>query len=495
MSFELRPYQATAVQALRNTLARGLKRVILSSPTGSGKTEMGFEIIRGAMAKGKKVAFIANRVHLVEQTCRRLSVAGFDYGVIQGQNTKAPWSSILVCSIQTIHRRGLPEDIDLLVIDEAHACAGTEAYHVVMAGKPVIGLTATPYSKGLGKHHASIGGELFQEVVVAARIEDLIRDGYLVSADIWAPGEPDLTGVKITAGDYNEKQLGEAVDKAELIGDIVSHWFKHAHNTPTVCFATNISHSKHIVEQFKNAGVAAEHIDCYTDDSERIAILGRVASGETMLISNVGILAEGWDFPACKTLILARPTKSLIRYLQMAGRVLRPYPGKPKALILDHSGSVRRLGFPWDDFGQKLDDGKATKSSSAAKAKEESLPKTCKNCDYVKPAKTPKCPSCGFESRCPTEIETIEGDLVAVTEGTKAVNGLKAIGKAHVFHQLRWIADQHGYKDGWAAMKYRTAFGTWPNGIAKCVEEPCGVVLAWVQSEQIRWAKSNKREA
>jgi len=491
MSLQLRPYQLAAVEGLRNALRHNYRRIILSSPTGSGKTEMGFEIIRGAQAKGRKVAFIANRIELVKQTCRRLDKAGFAYGVIQGGNTKSPWSSILVCSIQTLHRRGLPEDIDLLVIDEAHSCAGTEAYHHVMVGKPVIGLTATPYSKGLGKHFDSLGGPLFETIVTAARIMDLIEQGFLVSADIWAPGEPDLSGVKITAGDYNEAQLGEAVDKAHLIGDIVTHWFKIANNTPTVCFATNISHSKHIVEQFRKAGVAAEHIDCFTEDEERTEILARVASGETMIISNVGILCEGWDFPACKTLILARPTKSLIRYLQMAGRVLRPYPGKGKATILDHSGSVTRLGFPWGYFGQHLDDGKAQQSTGEAKEKAEPLPKPCPNCSFMKPPRTMICPSCGFEAKAPDNIVVLDGELVPLTKETKGIKGLSEIGRGHVWHQLLFIAREKGYKPGWAKHKYEKVFGNRPT-IPEGYEEPCGVLKSWIQSENIRWAKAHK---
>ena len=493
---ELRPYQSAAVQALRNTLALGYRRIILSSPTGSGKTEMGFEVIRGAQAKGKKVAFLANRLHLVDQTCRRLTQAGFEYGIIQGANTQGPWHSILVCSIQSVASRGLP-DVDLLVIDEAHACAGTKAYRDVMAGKPCIGLTATPYSKGLGKHYDELGGALFERVVIAARIEDLIRDGYLVSADIWAPSEPDLTGVHVVAGDYNEKELGEAVDKAGLIGDIVSHWFKLANNTPTVVFATNIAHSKHIVEQFQAAGVTAEHIDCYTSDTDRQAILARVASRETMIISNVGILAEGWDFPACKTLILARPTKSLIRYLQMAGRVLRPFPGKEKAVILDHSGVVRRLGFPWDYFGQHLDDGKPKETKASEGEKPVALPKVCPQCKWLKPPKTPKCPFCGFEASRPNEIECEDGELVPLTKKTKspAIKTLEGIGRTKVYHMLLSIAHERKYKEGWAAMKYKDAFGCWPNGIPKEIETPDPAVLSWEHSQRIQWAKSKRSAA
>lgn len=489
---DLRPYQVAAVQALRNAMAAGFRRVILSSPTGSGKTEMGFEVIRGAQAKGKKVAFLANRLHLVDQACRRLTEAGFTYGVIQGQNTHSPWQSILVCSVQSVAQRGLP-DVDLIVIDEAHACAGTKAYRKVMEGKPCIGLTATPYSKGLGKHYDELGGALFERVVVAARITDLIEQGFLVSADIWAPSEPDLTGVHVVAGDYNEKELGEAVDKPTLIGDIVSHWFRIANNTPTVVFATNIAHSKHIRDEFKAQGVEAEHLDCYVDDDERRAILERVATGETTVICNVGVLAEGWDFPACKTLILARPTKSLIRYLQMAGRVLRPYPGKERAVILDHSGVVRRLGFPWGYFGQHLDDGKPKPTSKQAE-RPEPLPTPCPHCAFMRPPRVHICPSCGFETTKPNEVHSADGQLVQVAGKPKAQKKLQDMGRESIYGQLCALAGARDKRESWIKANYKEIFGTWPNRQESHFEQPTPELLSWIRHKQIQWAH-RKREA
>lgn len=491
---QLRPYQTAAVQALRASMAQGNKRIILSSPTGSGKTEMGFEVIRGAQAKGKRVAFLANRVQLVEQTCRRLSQAGFLYGVLQGENTGSVWRSILVCSIATVAKRGLP-DVDLLVIDEAHTCAGHKAYHGIMKDLPVIGLTATPYSQGLGREIPDLGGPLFQDVVTAARIKDLIRDGYLVSADIWAPGEPDLSKVKVTAGDYNETQLGEAVNTAELVGDIVTHWFRLAHNESTVVFATNIAHSKHICQQFTEAGVTAEHLDCWSTDEERKEILARVSSGQTKVICNVGVLAEGWDFPACKVLILARPTKSLIRYLQMAGRVLRPFPGKERALILDHSGVVIRLGFPWDDFSRPLCTGKPKDSHKNDAEKPEPLPKKCPQCSFVKPPKTPICTECGFEATKPCDIECTDGNLVPLTEvkETKAIRTLKGMGRQSVYSQLLAVAAAKGWSTGWAKHKYKVIWGQWPNHQDETLENPTPEVLAWVRSQQIRFIKGKEK--
>lgn len=489
----LRPYQEKAVNALRSVMAQGIRRVILSSPTGSGKTEMGFAIIRGAQAKGKKVAFLANRIHLVNQTCRRLSEAGFSYGVIQGEKTSQPWRSILVCSIDSVASRGLP-DVDLLVIDEAHACAGTKAYREIMAGKPVIGLTATPYSKGLGKAYPELGGALFERVVIAARIEDLISEGYLVSADVWAPSEPDLDSVSVVSGEYNSTELGHAVDKPLLIGDIVRHWFIHAQNTPTVVFATNIIHSKHIVDEFLASGVQAEHLDCYTPDGERAEILARVASGETMVISNVGILAEGWDFPACKTLILARPTKSLIRYLQMAGRVLRPYPGKDRALILDHSGVVRRLGFPWDYFGQRLDDGKPKKAE--AQEQPEPLPKPCPQCHFMKPPKTPICPNCGFKATKPCDIDILDEDLVqlAKTGKPKAQQALQEMSRPAIYGQLCQLARDRGKSESWVKANYKEIFGTWPRQEYH-FEAPTDELVSWLKHKAIQWHKGKGKQS
>lgn len=490
--FELRPYQVQVVHDLREAMAAGAKRVILHAATGSGKTECAAEIIRGAMAKHKRVAFLANRIHLVSQTARRLSQSGIDCGVIQGQNTYEPWRKILVCSIQTIAKRGMPE-CDLLIIDEVHAAAGTKAYRDVMkGGMPTIGLTATPYSVGLGKHYPELGGALFEKVVKAVSIMDLIRDKWLVTAEVWAPGEPDLSTVKTVAGEYEAKSLGEAVDKPQLVGDIVTHWLKLADGASTVVFATNIAHSKHICEQFQSIGVKAEHLDCYTKDEDRVSILERVASGETRVICNVGVLAEGWDFPACKVLILARPTKSLIRYLQMAGRVLRPFPGKDKALILDHSGAVRRLGFPWDDFDQALDDGKP-KTTGDGKRKEP-LPKPCPQCQFMKPPRTPVCPMCGFEAKPPNGVEVGDGELVQLTgrKRTPKLAQVAEMGKQTVYSQLLDYASAHGYQKGWISHKYKTIFEVWPKGMVELAQPVSMELSNWIRSEAIKWAKGKK---
>jgi len=496
MNLSLRPYQASAIHALRLGLAGGVLRQMLYSPTGSGKTECAMAIIHGAMLKGKRVVFLCNRINLVGQASRRFYRSGIQHGIIQGDNTRNIDSQVIVASIQTVARRGMP-DCDLIVIDEAHAVAGSKEFRSVLIERnniPVIGLSATPFAKGLGKHYEELGGALFESMTVATSIAKLIDEKFLVDCEIYAPSEPDMTGIKQSRNsfgelDWSDMDIERAVDKPKLIGDIVGHWLKLSNGLPTVCFASSIAHSKHIVESFRAAGVAAEHVDCYTDEAERAAILARVESGETTIVSNVGILTEGWDFPACRTMILARPTKSLIRYIQMIGRVLRPHATKTLALVLDHSGTVRRLGFPTDDFPLELDDGKP-KQASAGK-KEEDLPKACHHCHAMKPPRTAVCPKCGFKAAMSPKSPVVgDGELKLMTKGAKATMDVKQ----RVYSELLTIAHVRGRSSGWVAHQYKSRFGVWPKGLQDVVANSVSVETEnFVRSRQIAYAKSQEK--
>jgi len=493
---KLRPYQDEAIDKLRRCLAGGKRRVILYSPTGSGKTEMGMAMIRGALAKGNKVAFIVNRKALVEQTSRRFWKAGIRHGVIQAENTTDISADVLVCSIDTIHRRGLP-DVDLIVIDEAHGVAGSTKYRQLLFGRnlvPVIGLSATPFSIGLGKTYKELHGPLFEKLVTAVTIRELIDAEFLVDCDVYAPSTPDLSGVKTTRNafgetDYNEVELAAAVDRPDLIGDIVGHWFKLANDKQTVCFATNIPHSRNIVDAFTAAGVTAAHIDCYTDDDERKRLLEAFNNGEIRVLSNVSVLAEGWDAPATEVMILARPTRSLIRWIQMAGRVLRPFHGKDKALLLDHSGTTARLGFPTDDLPLELNDGNARKAGQ--REAEEKLPKECPSCNFMKPVGVHACPKCGFAPSRKSEVKVQDGALVKMERERKRKPTQAE--KQRAYSGLLWIAMEREYKDGWAANQYRKLFDVWPRDIKRIPLEPSPELRSWVKSQQIRYAKAQQK--
>jgi DNA repair protein RadD len=325
-AIQLRGYQEGAIGKIRSALARN-RRVMLYSPTGSGKTEMAFVMVVGAVAKGRKVVFIANRKELVRQASRRLDAAGIAHGILQAENTRGLDAKVLVCSIDTVHRRGLPEDVGLIIIDEAHAVAGSVKYRELLFRYnlvPVVGLSATPFAPGLGKHHDKLRGPLFEALVEAVTIRELIDLGFLVDCDVFAPADPDLAGVKTQRSiggeiDYNETQLAEAVDKPALVGDIVQHWQRLAAGKQTVCFASNIAHSQHIVAEFVRHGVKAAHLDYHHDDDERAAILDAFARGEITVLSNSALLAEGWGLPEHRS-DDSRPADEIAYPLRADGR-------------------------------------------------------------------------------------------------------------------------------------------------------------------------------
>ena len=323
----LRQYQVDVINKLRQALAAGEKRIACYGPTGCGKSVIMEELTKLALGKGKRVAIIANRIHLIRQMEDRFRQTGIDYGVLQGANTIGIHKPVVICSINTVESRGLP-DADLILIDEGHAVAGSKMYRNLLFrlnNVPCVAVTATPFSRGMAKPYKELGDEpLFQSLVVASTIRELIDMGFLVDCEIYAPSEPDLSGVRLSKNafgemDYSDKsaEFAEAVDKPALVGDIITHWHKLAEGKPTICFATSISHSQHIVQQFKESGVSAEHIDCYMHEDDKDSILRRFKAGEFTVLSNCALLAEGFDYPACEVMILARPTKSLIRYIQM----------------------------------------------------------------------------------------------------------------------------------------------------------------------------------
>lgn len=497
-TYQLRPYQEAGLNAIRKVMAGGRRRVLSYLPTGAGKTVAAEAIIQRFLVKhpGKRVLFAANRKQLVHQASAHLARAGIEHGILQGEDTRRLRARVLICSIDTLAKRGIPDDINLFIIDEAHAVAGSTKYQKLLFKcnlVPVIGLSATPFAAGLGKFYTELGGPLFEELVVGATIGELIELGNLVDVDCFAPSTPDLSAVKtqrVAGGetDYNESQLAEAIDKPHLVGDIVIHWLKLAKGKPTVVFAANIAHSQHLTAAFQKAGISAAHIDYHHSDEERAVILAAFNRGEIQVLSNSALLAEGWDAPHAQCMILARPTKSLTRFIQMVGRILRPYPGKTKALLLDHSGSVLRLGFPTDDLPLELDDGTPSKSGSSPKNK-TSEPKACPDCTFLRPAGVHICPSCGCAPLRQSDIQVDDGHLVKV----KSTKPLVKSTRQHVYSQLISVARTRHYDRGWVAHKFKEMFASWPKALNDVPAPPTPELLNWLTSRQIAFAKSKQK--
>ncbi len=454
----LRPYQSNAMEQVRERLRANVRRILLVAPTGSGKTSVAAAIIDGARAKGGAVLFLAHRRELIDQCSARLDGAGVDHGVIQaGHPRSLPGLPVQVASVQTLARRGLRPRATLIIVDEAHH-ARANTYEEILSrygpDVPVLGLSATPWrldGRGLG--------EMFQEVVVAARVRELIEQGHLVSYTGFAYDTPDLAQVRKTGADYNERGLELVMDGSKLAGNIVEQWLAHANGLRTVVFAVSIAHSMHLVERFRAAGVAAEHIDGEMPQGERTAILARLASGTTTVVSNVNVLTEGWDLPQLEVCVLARPTLSVGLYLQMVGRCLRPAPGKAIARIHDHAGNILAHGAPDADRDYSLDEDKP---------KANALPalRTCPDCFALYTGTS--CPNCAHEDPVgigePRELPTES------TEQVRAIPLEELRGQLHFpdaerdsyLNELLKTAAERGYKAGWAAHRFKSRYGHWP---------------------------------
>ncbi len=491
---QLRPKQITAINDCRAAIASGKKRIILYSPTGTGKTEIAMGLIKLILEKSKKVLFVCNRINLIDQASRRFALSDISHGIVQGDNTCRTYEPVIIGSIQTIAKRGISE-FDVIIIDEAHGAASDTYKKFITENKDkiIIGLTATPFSK-LGQNCKDLEGALFQEIIIATTIQDAISDGFLVDIDVYTPDAPDMSGVDVNAGEYNQKQVFDAVDKPKLVGNIVKTWQKRALNIPTVVFSRNIVHSQHIVREFVENGIKAEHIDCYQPKKDMYASLARLEAGEIQVISCVGILREGWDFPACKCCILAWPTKSLIKLIQEVGRVIRPSGDNANAIILDHSGTIEdflKQGiYPTDDLPLFLDTGK-DKKHSAKKERKPKERKACPECSYVKPIGINKCPICSFVPTPQSDVVSEEGELFKLERGKK---GFKS-DKQQVYSELISMAEEKGYKPGWAVYKYKDIFGILPKGLFAIPKPASQEVRNHILYLQIKYAASKKKSA
>lgn len=444
---QLRPYQEDARILLRRGFADGYIRQMLKAPTGAGKTEIAIALAKGAIEKGTTVLLICERISLVEQAAVRFTRAGLRVGILQGKHRGYDPSAPIQCaSAQTLARRKWPE-AGLVIIDEAHILH--KIHKDIMKtwnAVPVIGLSATPWTKGLGKH--------FQNMVANVSVSDLMRDGYLVPAVVYGPARPDLSKVRTVAGDYEES--GSARESMRIIGDAVSHWLKFGENRPTAMFAVNIAHSQALVAEFIANGIKAEHVDAYTDSEERRAIFEKFDNGEIKIISSVDVIGRGWDQPKVSCLMLCRPTKSLMVHFQQIGRGLRTHEFKENCLVLDFAGNHERLGFVTDPTPDVLDTGEKKDAQKAER--KEKLPKPCPKCHFLKTEHA--CPQCGFAPERQNQVEHDEGQLELIKGRAKQV-AIQV--KIDWYAQLRTYAKAKGYKEGWAARKYRDRFGVWPN--------------------------------
>lgn len=465
MVIQLRPYQIDVLDRARAAMRNGKKRVIIQAATGAGKGRIIGEVGRCAHLNNKRFLILADRRKLISQVGGNLDDVNVPYGVIMSGQTKNTKANIILSTIQTlVEWINNPElgvgQFDGIIIDEAHKSMG-DTYQAILALFPnayVIGLTATP-CRSDGKSL----GNFWQHLECAVPVSKLVDDKWLIKPEVYQP--PELA---------EKRKKGEKTKG--LAGDPVTHWQRHAAGLPTIAFSRSVPESLELMEMFRKAGIAAEHVDANSSDIERDAKYERLRTGQTKVLCSVRLLIEGIDIPEVACAIIWCKMGSITDWLQSCGRIMRPVKCKEtgldlkqRAVVLDHSGASSVHPLPGEDFPWSLDEG--TTIQQRLKQKKDKKSKTCPKCGCVSPGLTKSCPACGYvfglkevRQRAGAKSEAYDASdelLVRVTANQDVQIQRDA-------HQRQWFASINaarvrGGKASMACAIFHKKTGKWPN--------------------------------
>lgn len=488
----LREFQIKTHEMLREGFKQGHKKQLVCSSTGSGKTVLALHVIANALMKGKRATFVCDRTTLINQTSDVSKSLGLLHGVIQAQhelrNNSLPFQ---IASVQTLAKRGW-QDTDLIVIDECHSFYKTTTDHLEKFDGAVIGLSATPFSKGLGK--------IYSNLVNATTMHELTKSGVLVPLKVISATKIDMQGALTNfSGEWDTKDIANR--GSEIIGNVVREWTEHAYGKKTIVFGATIAHCTEMCRQFVDAGIMAAALTSETDDEECKQLFRDFDNGDITVLLSVEKLAKGFDQPDVECIIDCRPLrKSLSTAIQMWGRGLRSSPktGKSECILLDHSGNILRFLEDFTDFYfngiSSLDDGiKLDKVVREIGDKEES--KGCPSCGHKPFFK--RCMACGYEFVKPSLIEHVPGQMRVLEMPVMAGKKKLADSHAQLWAEVCAYASAHSSPDkqiGRASNLYKNMTGMWPPKSYTFTpsNEISAAVYGKIRSLNIRYAKATR---
>lgn len=495
----LRSYQLDAIEKVRESIRAGNKRIIIQASPGAGKTIIAASIISSALEKRKKIIFFVHFRQLAYQAMERFTEFGIgdEVGYIMAGEESHLDRPVQIISVQTYIQRLKLDDqehnrwfksADIAIYDEAHSSLAPTRKAVLDLYRDkaiIIGLTATP-----ARNDQRPLGDIYDDIVCCSNIKDLTEQGFLVPARYFgAKHIPNLKDIPLVAGEYNKKELGKRVDKPKLVGDILDNFLRISPERQAVVFACNVKHSKHIKISFERHGISIEHIDAYTPEIERQDILHRFKNGGIQVITNCDIFSEGADFGWADAVILAKPVKSYVRYIQMASRGGRPWPGKKDFILIDHSAAVKTHGYLDDPVEWTLDGKEKAWKKKKPRKKEQKIME-CDECRAMFSGK--RCPNCGKEiPDWGKKIETTNDELQEITRGKSKKPKATMEEKRKFYGQLEYERRMKGYQPGWTFHKYKEKFQVAPHGMEGISPIPLDAGFNnWLKYQRIKWAKS-----
>lgn len=410
---KLRDYQQSCIDGLRAAFTAKHRRVLLVAPTGAGKTVMFSHLTQQLISRGNRVLLLAHRDFLLEQISGTLARFDIPHGFIAARRKRELCHLAQVAGVHTLKSR-IPKIAwkpDWIICDEAHhATAGS--WDVILNAYPaarVVGVTATPQrldGKGLG--------EVFDEMVLGARVQDLMDRGFLSRVQYYSPKTVSTEGMHTRMGDYVAAEIDQAVNNRGVTGHAVDWYRKACDGAPAIAFCASIAHAENVAEGFRAAGYRWQALHSKASYAENQAAILKLGNGELHGVSSCDIISEGFDVPVVTAAILLRPTQSLGLHLQQIGRVLRPAPGKERAIVIDHVGNVAQCkANVWTlNHGRAEDDREWSLEGASKKEKSERVGR-CEQCLAIISPAAKTCPECGHQKQASERkpLEQVDGDL------------------------------------------------------------------------------------
>ena len=453
---QLRTYQSEGITDIRQAFVDGFKAPLYVLPTGGGKTVLFSAISESSQKRGRRVLIMAHRVELVDQIVASLNNFGVQPDIIAAGYQRragrglgrADDNHIMVASVQTLVRRldTIPAPT-LIICDEAHHAAAGNSWSTIIRHWPnakILGVTATPIrldSRGLSS--------TFDKLIVGPTVRQLTDLGYLTPLTVYAPPTVDTSGLHMQAGDFKTKEAEALVDVPSITGDAISHYQRHAPGLPALAFCTSVEHAHHVAEKFRSVGIDAIALDGGTNRDIRRMAVQDFRDGKIRVMASCDLFSEGFDVPSVHVGIMLRPTASEALFRQQVGRILRPAPGKTRAILLDHVGNVSiRFGFPDEPREWTLTEDVVRKKKKPAPAV-----RVCTKCFAASPQRALKCVECGepFPIKGRADLIVKDGELVELTPAQVAAKKeRREQGRAATLAELEEIARIKGHKPGWA---------------------------------------------
>ena len=488
MSLKLRPYQSDSLDGLRRGFGAGYRSQMLYAPTGAGKTEMAIALLDATHKKGNRAAMILDRIILCDQTSQRLEKYKIEHGVLQSGHWRyRPYEHIQVCSAQTLEKRGSFPGLTLMIVDEAHAMRRQTVEFIKNNPEiKVIGLSASPFTKGLGN--------VYEHVVSTVTTKELVDQKVLCPLRVFVAKEIDMTGAKKVAGEWSQAESTKR--GMQITGDIVSEWIKKTHEIfgrprKTIVFCSGVEHGADLSKKFAEQGYNFISISYKDDDEFKRDVIEDFSKPDTEIQGLIAtdILTKGFDVPDVMIGVSARPfSKSLSSHVQQMGRVMRGYPDKEFAVWLDHAGNYVRFQEDWEDIYNngvhELDDGREKPKKEKTEKEKEAA--KCPKCGHLWSTGSDTCLHCGYTREKKSMVESVPGEM----EELKAAASRDS--KQDWYSMCQYMVKYRGWSPGRAAHTYKDKFGVWPRGLLDVPVHPSVEFDKAVKAALIRYLKGKK---